>query len=224
MRANLQLTRLNGRLVKYQKPLFGKGSKADVALIRLTSPVNGIVPRQINTASEVKTGDNGVIVGFGRSGGNSNDYGLKREGRVESEVCNKNYPKDELICWNFSAPVGGAGKDSNTCNADSGGPLFSASNGTLAGVTSGGENSTCLAGDHSYDSSIFQNRKWIQKTAWGLGSSPCGTLTSLTDGEIDRVLANRPDLEGTTISTNKPAFLQDRCTCRNGYASRSTKR
>ena len=139
----------------------------DLALLRLAQPVEGIAPVALNQSTVIADGTNGIIVGFGRSGGLNQDYGLKRLGRIVTASCDR--PETTLLCWDFTAPVGLPGLDSNTCNADSGGPLFVDldNDGTLmvAGVTSGGTRTNCLAGDHSYDVDVRQFSDWIVEQA-----------------------------------------------------------
>ena len=150
--------------------------QGDLAVIRLGRQVEGITPIGLNTAT-VANGTAGTIVGFGRTGGVRSDYGVKRAGRVQTSTCDR--PETTLLCWDYNAPAGVPGENSNTCNADSGGPLFlSPSDGPLllAGVTSGGTKSTCLTGDHSYDVDVRQFDSWIRQTAGAdLGTTACGT-------------------------------------------------
>ena len=59
-----------------------------------------------------------TIVGFGRAGGDSQDYGLKRVATVTTAACVDDISDLTSVCWQFAGPGG------NTCNGDSGGPLF----------------------------------------------------------------------------------------------------
>jgi hypothetical protein len=154
---------------------------ADVAVLTLTTPVNGIAPTPINVIGTPPYGTPATIVGFGRSGGGSNnaDYGLKRAGDVVTAQCTGGISNSTSVCWNFSDPVGAPGTDSNTCNGDSGGPLLTdlGSGVTVAGVTSGGTSASCLPTDHSYDANVFYYREWIQSIAGAdLNNTSCGTL------------------------------------------------
>jgi hypothetical protein len=65
------------------------------------------------------------------------------------------------LCWDFEG--GGA----NTCNGDSGGPLFmDAGDGMMvAGITSGGVRSDCLVGDLAYDTNVYHYRDWVLSVA-----------------------------------------------------------
>jgi hypothetical protein len=149
--------------------------QGDLAVVKLSREVEGITPIALNTAA-VSNGAQGTIVGFGRTGGTRSDYGIKRAGRVITATCDR--PETSLLCWDFNAPAGVPGENSNTCNADSGGPLFvSAADGSLllAGVTSGGTKSSCLTGDHSYDVDVRQFESWVRDAAGSdLGTSSCG--------------------------------------------------
>lgn len=154
---------------------------ADVAVLRLAAPVAGVAPTPLPEAA-TPFGTPGTIVGFGRSGGSNDDYGLKRFGDVVTAACTAPISDATSLCWDFAAPVGAPGSDSNTCNADSGGPLFVDLGGgdVVAGVTSGGSSSSCLALDHSYDANVFPYAAWIRERAGAdLGQARCGGLAQV---------------------------------------------
>lgn len=155
---------------------------ADVAVLKLGAAVNGVAPTAINTTGSPAPGTAGVIAGFGRSGDPNFDYGLKRYGAVTTAACTDVPPGGDdttLVCWDFVAPVGPPGSNSNTCNADSGGPLFVdfGAGPVVAGITSGGANFSCNPTDHSYDANVYTYRSFIQ-TAGGadLANATCGSL------------------------------------------------
>jgi hypothetical protein len=88
------------------------------------------------------------------------------------------------VCWNFTSPLGEPGTNSNTCNGDSGGPLFIdfGVGPRIAGVTSGGSSDTCLPTDASFDANVFFYRSWIQQQAGAdLGNTECGALPQVGD-------------------------------------------
>lgn len=155
------------------------GSAADVAVLKLGSPVDGIAPRKINTVQTPAFGSSGTIVGFGLSRDDLSDTGVKRLGEVTTASCiGSGTPENEHVCWNFTVPPGAAGTDSNTCPGDSGGPLFVDINNQtyVAGVTSGGVGA-CHANDSSFDADVFVNRAWIQGEAGAdINSTSCGAL------------------------------------------------
>jgi len=140
---------------------------ADVAVLKLGRPVAGVTPAALNTLQTPPTGSAGRIVGFGRSGGSSEDYGLKRSGNVTTATCTGGVSNVTSVCWNFTNPVGPPGEDSGTCNGDSGGPLFVdlGAGPSLAGITSGGDSASCLAPDASFDANVFFYRSWIASEA-----------------------------------------------------------
>lgn len=153
----------------------------DVAVIKLSTPVNGIAPTPIDTEAAPAAGSAGVIVGFGRSGGGSAnvDYGLKRAGDVTLASCANGISNSTSVCWDFTSPLGPPGSNSDTCNGDSGGPLFVdfGAGMVLAGTTSGGTSSTCLPTDHSYDANVFFYHPWIQTQGGAdLNNAACGTF------------------------------------------------
>ena len=156
---------------------------ADVAVLRLGTPVTGIRPSRLNTAATPAAGTAGTIVGFGRQGGGVHDYGLKREGSVALTDCTT-VPQDTSVCWRFRAPLGAPGTDSNTCNGDSGGPLLVdlGTGPVLAGVTSGGDAQECTPPDDSYDADVFRYRAWIASQAGtDLDAAACGAVARIGD-------------------------------------------
>lgn len=180
---------------------------ADLAVLTLDTVVTGITPTPLNDAV-VPLGSQGEIVGYGRAGGFNFDYGIKRAGTVQTAECSPFRPPS-LLCWNFDDPVGAAGLDSNTCNADSGGPLYlRRSTDTpliLAGVTSGGSQSDCLGGDHSYDVDVVQFNTWITDTA-------DGDLAATADGSLpvwgsDQVTTLRAEVEFTNALRSRTYTL-----------------
>ena len=155
---------------------------ADVAVLKLASAVDGVPPTPINTTGSPAFGTSALIAGFGRSGDPNFDYGLKRFGSVTTAACTSapNGGDDtSLVCWNFTGPFGAPGSNSNTCNADSGGPLFAdlGAGDVVAGITSGGNNFSCLQNDHSYDTNVFTYRTFIQNEGGAdLAQTTCGDL------------------------------------------------
>jgi hypothetical protein len=145
---------------------------ADVAVVRLATPVDGLAASPLATSTPA-FGTPATIVGFGRSGGSFDDYGLKRVGDVTTTACPLGVSNETSVCWTFTGP------GANTCNGDSGGPLFVAEGGSLAvaGVTSGGQSASCLPTDRSYDANVAHYADWITTAAAGdavVGA--CGTL------------------------------------------------
>src|SRR5262249_46991517 len=89
------------------------------------------------------------------------------------------------VCWDFESPIGPPGADSNTCYADSGGPLLIdfGSGDVVAGTTSGGSSATCMPTDHSYDANVFTYRAFIQAQGGAdLGNATCGSLPQAGTG------------------------------------------
>jgi hypothetical protein len=160
----------------------------DVAVVKLASPVSGVTPTAL-ADQDPTVGSDGVIVGYGLSSGGAEDYGLKQRGQVVTAACEGDLPAG-LLCWDFEGPIGAPGTDSNTCNGDSGGPLFvdDVDVRELAGITSGGSAFDCLPTDHSYDTSVAAQRPFIEAEAGAdLGSAACGSLSQVGDAVTDVV-------------------------------------
>ena len=163
---------------------------ADVAVLRLAAPVTGIDPTPINLVDPfpfIPAG--GIIAGFGRSGGGA-DYGIKRVGAVETAACLSglsNDPDSELVCWDFLDPIGPPGADSNTCNGDSGGPLFLDLGGgaAVAGVTAGGTSSNCMPADHGIDANVSTYASFILAERGADPTATCGGLPPVGDAQVE---------------------------------------
>lgn len=160
----------------------------DIAVLTLSTPVTGIAPTHINDIEDPPFGSSGTIVGFGRSGGSNDDYGLKRAGSVTTAACVAPANDDDSVCWDFNSPLGAPGSNANTCNADSGGPLFLTLGGqtVVAGVTSGGALDSCLVGDRSYDADVFFLRNFIASAGGSdITATSCGDIAQAGgDGSV----------------------------------------
>jgi hypothetical protein len=145
---------------------------SDLAVVTLAQPVEGVIPEALAPRAPL-VGEAGTIAGFGRTSAQSGsiiDYNIKRLGQVTLAGCVGPDMEDQ-VCWTFN------GTGANTCNGDSGGPLFLEFDGDrfLAGVTSGGESSSCLAVDHSHDVDVSRYTDWIASVAGeALGGRACG--------------------------------------------------
>ncbi|HYB97666.1 MAG TPA: trypsin-like serine protease [Candidatus Limnocylindrales bacterium] len=174
-------------------PLYDGSSGNDVAIVKLAEPVEGIDPTTFNSTHDLDAmgvGLPGSIAGYGQTSGSGNDYGIKRHGDVVTADCDTSETdgegNDRLVCWDFADPVGAPGEDSNTCNGDSGGPLFMEFSGVteVVGVTSAGSSADCLAHDHSWDASVYFNRTFIQAQLGVDSTSTCGGLPPVGDGDV----------------------------------------
>jgi hypothetical protein len=156
---------------------------ADVAVLKLGRWVTGVAPAPLNQTDPAPfIPATGTIVGFGQSSGAANDYGIKRAGTVRTAHCGAAVPNgagdSEEVCWNFVAPLGPPGSNSNTCHGDSGGPLFLdlGLGPVLAGVTSGGTSFDCLPTDYSYDANVFHYLPYLTSQLGGDAVTTCGGL------------------------------------------------
>lgn len=155
--------------------------KHDIAVLKLAAPVTGIEPSAIAASDPLPLLPlSGTIVGFGQTQGGAFDYGLKRAGAVLVESCPviPNVSEGDVLCWGFFTPVGPPGTDSNTCNGDSGGPLFVDLGGgtVLGGVTSGGSTQSCLADDVSFDANVYTYRDFVLAQLGADSTTTCGGL------------------------------------------------
>jgi hypothetical protein len=171
----------------------------DVAVIKLASPVTGIAPTPINGVRAPAGGTDGTLVGFGRSGDTASDYGLKHTGAVGIAACTNGVSNTTSVCWDFTLPVGPPGSDSNTCNGDSGGPLFIdfGCGDTVAGITSGGSSANCLPTDNSYDANVYNYRAYIEAEGGAdLASASCGDMPQAGDPNTT-IVADSGNLSAT---------------------------
>jgi hypothetical protein len=152
----------------------------DLAVVRLSDPIEDIMPAPLNNVRSVAEGVY-QVVGFGYHGplgpgGQAsagppitNSQGLKLWAHIKTAKCVKDLQQKEVICWNYQSRVVDQILGS-TCHGDSGGPLFAMLNGDwkLAGVTSGGRDDcspSTAAQDQSYDVEVYKNLDWIRTTA-----------------------------------------------------------
>jgi V8-like Glu-specific endopeptidase len=183
--------------IHWPKNAYKEGSPyADIALLVLTRSVEGIAPIPLNRAASPIDGSVGDIVGFGRTGGDNEDFGIKREGPVITTACHGEVANKKLLCWDFSAKLMKDNKglthvrSSNTCKGDSGGGLLmwdregQRSVQRIVGTTVAGVQHNCLEGDHSFDTDVFAHLAWIEGAGRSrLSETTCGTMDRL---DIDR--------------------------------------
>ena len=162
-------------------PTYDFSERGDIAVITLSSPVTGVAPTPINETMRPPFGTTVEIAGYGITSGTENDAGMLRRGLAETSACTEADPAWH-VCWSFEDPLGLPGIDSNTCNGDSGGPLFAdlGSGVELVGVTSGGTSADCLPTDASYDTDVFVHQTFLENVAGGdLLNSSCGTIAQV---------------------------------------------
>jgi hypothetical protein len=162
--------------------------QGDVAVLTLATPVTGVAPTPINTDMRPPTGTTAEIAGFGLTRGGAGDMGLMRRGLVETAACT-GVDAGFHVCWDFTAPVGAAGIDSNTCSGDSGGPLFAdlGSGTTVVGITSGGSSADCLPTDSSFDADVYVHSGFISAVGGtDLLNTSCGSIAQVGEPGASR--------------------------------------
>ena len=169
-------------------PTYSFSDQGDVAVLTLSSPVTGVAPTPINTLMRPPLGTSVEIAGFGLTRGGADDTGMLRRGLAETSACT-DADGDYHVCWAFTAPVGAPGVDSNTCNGDSGGPLFAdlGSGISVVGITSGGTSADCLPTDASYDTDVFVHAGYVDSIGGAdLLNTSCGTIAQVGEVGADR--------------------------------------
>jgi MYXO-CTERM domain-containing protein len=133
-------------------PDFAGANKADLAVVHLAEAVDATPARLGSQAPRV--GEGVDLVGFGKTGENSADFGTRREadstvGLIDSET---------MRYFGASSALG------NLCNGDSGGPTFATRNGKvyLVGVHSS-KGGSC--GQEGNDMRVDSFLSWIVDAA-----------------------------------------------------------
>jgi V8-like Glu-specific endopeptidase len=133
---------------------------ADVAVLRLASPVQGVQPMRV-APNPTYAGEQVRFVGYGKTGNDNNDSGVKRT--AVNTV--------EQLAGHYFTYVGAQGSEGNTCSGDSGSSVFATRSGeeVIVGIHSAG---TCALGDNAFDITGYSMRAdtyygWIEQTAQG---------------------------------------------------------
>ncbi len=97
--------------------------------------------------------------------------------------------------------LGAPGTYSNTCNSDSGGPLFVdfGSGEEVVGITSTGVTGSCLPDDHGIDASVHYDAAFVQAQLGGDSTTACGALLPVGDASVT-VIENSGTLNGLHTS------------------------
>jgi hypothetical protein len=159
-------------------PAFQFASSGDVAVLRLSSSIDGIRPARINAMAKPPFGTRTTVVGFGESE-RPGPAGIKRSGTVLTALCEGTIPNDAHLC---SLPDG----NSNSCAGDAGAPLLidGGDGPQVVGVDSGyfpvAGKQICEPDDRvlSFYSDVSFNLAFIAEEGGAdLNKSVCGTLT-----------------------------------------------
>lgn len=185
-------------------PTYDFTQGGDIAVVTLANPVDAIAPSPIHTGASPTVGTSGIIAGFGITADGLDDFGILRDGRMETASCAGIAEPSTHLCWLFEEPFDSPGFDSNTCQGDSGGPMFAdlGSGDVLIGVTSGGD--VCTGGT-SFDTDVSVHAPFIQSIAGAdLLNTTCGGLG----------VVGEPGVTVTPISFQDPASNKAQRDCR----------
>ena len=150
---------------RYNPSRFNSDRAFDIALWKLSEPVQGVDPSPIYR-EKPQAGQLLTLVGYGRGGtirGETDDpgdeFGVKRVGTTPLERVTST-----RIRWVFNQPT-----ESNTGHGDSGGPAFIKVGSVyyVAGVTSGGTKFNAGRGDRAFDTRVDVFQNWIDSTING---------------------------------------------------------
>lgn len=161
-------------------PSYNENIENDVAVLTLSEPVTGVPPISM-VGSDVPPGSSAVIVGYGRTGGDQYEYGIKRQGNVVTTTCD-GVGQDKL-CWRYDGS--GSSSPSNVCHGDSGGSTYVVNGGQVAivGVHSTTNIDTCLETSGTFpsaDAAVSEYREFVNTVGGpGMAQSECGDLPML---------------------------------------------
>jgi len=167
-------------------PAYNEAIEYDAAILHLAEPVTGIRPVPVASAP-ITAGSAAVIVGFGRTGGNVYEYGIKRQGQVTTTACSPELGTGKL-CWAFDGSA--SASESNVCHGDSGGSTYVVSGGvpTIVGVHSTTNQMSCLEAPGTFesaDTSVYDHRDFITDRAEEvLAEASCGDLPVVGDANV----------------------------------------
>ena len=185
-------------------PDYNEYIEHDLAILRLAEPVTGVRPVPVASAP-VGTGEPATIVGFGRTGGEVYEYGIKRRGEVVTTSCSPDLGQQKL-CWKFDG--GASSSPSNVCHGDSGGSTYAIRDGVpeLVGVHSTTNQMSCLESPGTYesaDAAVWDHMSFITASAGGgLAQSVCGDLPQVGQQGADVLTeSGAVELGGAAAST-----------------------
>jgi hypothetical protein len=166
-------------------PQYNEAIEYDAAVLHLAEPVTGIRPAAV-ASSAVAAGSAATIVGFGRTGGDVYEYGIKRQGTVTTRACAPELGVKKL-CWQFDGTA--ASSESNVCHGDSGGSTYVMDGGvpTIVGVHSTTNQMSCLESPGTYpsaDTSVFDHLDFITGGGGTVSTATCGDLPAVGDPEV----------------------------------------
>lgn len=191
------------------------GGDVDVAIVRLQGSVAGVARA---AAPDIVTADGKIlqIVGYGITGNNQINSGIKRRGGITTTVCPQN--PDQFVCWDFHPPYDPLGTNSNGCNRDSGGPVGMVSEEFLQIVDSVNlkvpTEFQCHLASLSWSLAVHPLLDWVDETLASEGPAPSanfpvcctgGVLVLVEDGSFPIQNSFEPNVIAYTISVPSAA-------------------
>lgn len=178
----------------------------DIALVKLDRRITDLEIYRLRERPLEREGDDGVVVGYGRTERDKNDHGVHRKGTMYI------YDMNEFRSKSFTA----RSKPSNTCTGDSGGPFFTSQGvSVISGVTSYGTAYDCSNKDSEFVH-VLSYIDWIDEKMKSLSGhgidKVCGN-GRLEDGEVCELGFKRK------CSLINPNFSPDNYATCNDYCS-----
>jgi len=175
----------------------------DIAVLQLEKNLPTEIPpaKFLDDISLLKKSTPVVLIGYGTSKDNTEDFGIKRrtESMLDSLINSANFPATRIINQIRVRDAGGQMR--GACHGDSGGPGFIKSSSLVFGIVQGinatvqsKENMNCTSADLNY-TLISPYKGWIEKTA-GIKlptqSASFETLTTTGVSSSNGTHQNRP--------------------------------
>jgi secreted trypsin-like serine protease len=189
---------------------------ADLGILILDSPVNGVPLIKLNSASSTPTvGQSLSVIGFGYIDNEETDPEYLMEvsvPTVSQQDCNDSDSYDGKIVQSAMICAGPSQGGKDSCNGDSGGPLFvrgkSASEDIQVGIVSFGDASGCAIPDYpGVYTRVSTYVKWIQDmTCQNSKYKPQSCTNVNPSTPTNKPKPNKPTMKPTKKRTRSPTL------------------